>query len=1379
MIPFIDDVLGPVFWALLTWSARWGGLIAALAAWFRVRPPRRAATRHLLVGVTLAAGLLLPLAPTWTAPWPRSRSTLVSAPEPPIARPEPAPPVEWTLPVEFDRSSRPVEPSPAVEPGQPDPVARPTAPGRQAIPEAGRASTPQLGPGRVALLTLAAVWLAATAGFLARLAAGRWALARIRRSATPVEGAGRATFEAARRDARLDGRAVGLATHPGVGSPIVLGGRRPTVLVPDDWAAWPPASQRACLLHELAHLGRRDDAWKLLAELIRAPFWFHPGVAWLQARLDREAELACDEATVAQGVLPRDLARLLLDFARRPHRLDPRDHRVVPSSLAFFGRATVSTRITRLLEDDMPRTSTRPPRIQLLGLVTLLTGLSVAIGGARVGAIEPPPVPPPQAPQAPSAAPGRSFTVVVKDAEGRPVEGATVAAGVVTPGSPPDVTLSRTGADGVARFDRRPQAGIWVVASKPGSSFASRNLFDESGAIPTPLTLPAASPLVGTVNDNDGRPIEGAEVRVDGAHPPGPGPGGIYLAPNLADLARGTPIEEAIVTRSGREGQFRFDSLPASARISLVASAEGRATAHARAATAGPADAGQPVRIVLTAAARVAGRVESRVPGVALAGRTVLLRGIFEGSSAQIDGRATTDADGRFEVGGLAAGRANLILDGVPADGPWTFVAARAVQLIPGSTTEARIEIVAGAVVAGTVASTDGKPLAGVAVMAYGARNPINGSDPIKATTDAAGAYRFRLPPGNATIMLNGQVAGHAILSNGKPDHDVIVPADGVTLDVRPILLAPATKLVGRIVDAAGAPIFKAWLRVVNATNQQSRTPIGQGAAMVDAEGRFSLETQLDGQPIAVGQSVTVQVRLDDGREFDSSVVPNRANSPVTIKLPAFAAGGPRGPEQVAVDEVAGVVVDPQGRPIEGALIHPISWIPNFQTRSDRDGRFRVKVSRQSKMEVRVTRDGYEPREFLKQPVGQPGWVVVLDNRTYFEGRVLAPDGSPVADAPIRADSGMKQLDGGIMSDCLTDGRSGPDGRYRLYVEPGLYEFQVRVPGAGVLRLGGQAIGTDEVVPLDLRLARGVQFEARVVHSLTGAPVAGYLLENFRNPGIRGTSDAAGVVRIADMMPGSFEFTKLHDDTDYARWWSDACTTEWSRFQPAGRFGFQRNLDALDFDIQPVMAAVTITVEPATTIRGVVLDPDGQPVAGATVAPALTGSGNSLTGDTRFSVPTGPDGTYTMKLPASGAIAYNLVAHDGKFMETRTWGNGVNEPFKTTPGQVLDCIDLRLTRPATVRGRVVDAATGRPIANREVRASAADKRENRYYDPTTKTEADGSFTLRCIRPGEQFIQAAPFWLYAADAPNGTTQATKLAEGETREDVVLRTTAQGR
>jgi hypothetical protein len=82
-----------------------------------------------------------------------------------------------------------------------------------------------------------------------------------------------------------------------------------------------------------------------------------------------------------------------------------------------------------------------------------------------------------------------------------------------------------------------------------------------------------------------------------------------------------------------------------------------------------------------------------------------------------------------------------------------------------------------------------------------------------------------------------------------------------------------------------------------------------------------------------------------------------------------------------------------------------------------------------------------------------------------------------------------------------------------------------------------------------------------------------------------------------------------------------------------------------------------------------------------------------------------------MALPASGEREYNLVAHDGKYGEWRRWANGVHHPFRTKPGQQLALV-LMLTRPARVRGRVIDK-NGKPVAGRDVRASAADKLGNR------------------------------------------------------------------
>ncbi|MHC5542746.1 carboxypeptidase-like regulatory domain-containing protein, partial [Singulisphaera rosea] len=91
------------------------------------------------------------------------------------------------------------------------------------------------------------------------------------------------------------------------------------------------------------------------------------------------------------------------------------------------------------------------------------------------------------------------------------------------------------------------------------------------------------------------------------------------------------------------------------------------------------------------------------------------------------------------------------------------------------------------------------------------------------------------------------------------------------------------------------------------------------------------------------------------------------------------------------------------------------------------------------------------------------------------------------------------------------------------------------------------------------------------------------------------------------------------------------------------------------------------------------------------------------------------------------------------------------------------------TRPATVRGRVRDPQ-GRPIAGREIRATPTDRLENRYDDPTTRTRADGTYELKFLRPAEQCIQVAPFWIDPFQAPLGTYVTLPLGPGESRDGV---------
>lgn len=498
---------------------------------------------------------------------------------------------------------------------------------------------------------------------------------------------------------------------------------------------------------------------------------------------------------------------------------------------------------------------------------------------------------------------------------------------------------------------------------------------------------------------------------------------------------------------------------------------------------------------------------------------------------------------------------------------------------------------------------------------------------------------------------------------------------------------------------------------------------------------------------------------------------------------PANAAA--KAPRDVADDEVAGVVIDREGRPVAGATVDAWTWYPGNETQTDADGVFRLKgFDSRERAEILISKAGYSPQHFAQWPKGAKGRVVTLGQKTFFEGVVRDQKGQPVPKAAIRASFGPVEGDGVSIGEVTLSGESDADGRYRLYVKPDKYDIQVAAPGKGVARLGDVVIQEDEAKQLAIDLRPGVRFEAKVVDSESGAPVEGFVLFQWRPPFHMGRSDAEGRIVLTDLMPGDIELNcgggeniadrpglQHFGNGSFGRWWSDQCVKEWNRKKiDDTKSGWQRNFDDLDFKLEVGMAPVTIVVERGVTVSGRVTDPKGQPVEGATVAPSRTGSGNSLTGDTRYSVTTKADGTYQVVLPASNRTQYNLIVHDGKYGEWRKWANGVSAPMQTRPGQVINGLDLQLTDPVTVRGRVLSG--GKPAANREVRAQSALRDENRYYDPTTKTNSDGTFELRFVRPGKHFIQAEPFWLDATQAKQGSA-AVELKPGEVLEKLELR------
>ncbi|GAG96077.1 unnamed protein product, partial [marine sediment metagenome] len=181
---------------------------------------------------------------------------------------------------------------------------------------------------------------------------------------------------------------------------------------------------------------------------------------------------------------------------------------------------------------------------------------------------------------------------------------------------------------------------------------------------------------------------------------------------------------------------------------------------------------------------------------------------------------------------------------------------------------------------------------------------------------------------------------------------------------------------------------------------------------------------------------------------------------------------------------------------------------------------------------------------------------------------------------------------------------------------------------------------------------RKVTFHAKVVDSQTGKPVERFILRDYKHREIVGISDKDGLIEIDGMNTGPFAFNFQAEG--YTRWWSKDAINESQHRSFAGK-RFQENFIQIGFRVHKNMKPVLIEAEKGVMIYGHVIDPEGNPVARATVAPARSGTGNSLTGDTRFSVISKDDGSFEMLLPASWYCKHHLVAHDGDYKEWRTW----------------------------------------------------------------------------------------------------------------------------
>jgi beta-lactamase regulating signal transducer with metallopeptidase domain len=198
-------------------------------------------------------------------------------------------------------------------------------------------------------------------------------------------------------------RPVSVLLHPEKTIPVVWGILRCRLLLPEAARQWSGEQLRSVLLHELAHIKRRDTLAQLLTQIACALHWFNP-LAWFAAwRLGVERERACDDLVLASGVRPSAYAGHLLEVVTglSPARWTQ------SCGLAMARKSSLNGRLFALLSEKVNRRGVTTA----LAAAALLLGVGIAVPLAMLRAAEP------EKPKAEATA----VNVEPKDPESRPL----------------------------------------------------------------------------------------------------------------------------------------------------------------------------------------------------------------------------------------------------------------------------------------------------------------------------------------------------------------------------------------------------------------------------------------------------------------------------------------------------------------------------------------------------------------------------------------------------------------------------------------------------------------------------------------------------------------------------------------------------------------------------------------------------------------------------------------------------------------------------------------------------------------------------------------------------------------------------------------------
>lgn len=539
---------------------------------------------------------------------------------------------------------------------------------------------------------------------------------------------------------------------------------------------------------------------------------------------------------------------------------------------------------------------------------------------------------------------------------------------------------------------------------------------------------------------------------------------------------------------------------------------------------------------------------------------------------------------------------------------------------------------------------------------------------------------------------------------------EVALPTEAGRAEVLRVELRPHEILAGKAVDArtrAPLPGAVVW----------SEAFPSDPSVRAGADGGFQLPVHRSLRlAVLAGAAGHLPVHVEMGATGAASAV-------ATLLLPPAA-------------EIAGVVVDAQGKPVARAGIqgHPTRWDPMAAgpaaASTGPDGHFRLpRLAAGVTYRLQVTREGFSPGSALAEPT-PPGKgsllrIVLAAGRT-ASGRVTDPEGRPVPKAELTL------FGGGAPWGSASAGRQRPwratsdeSGAFELRdLAAGTYRLQARAPGFALLeKTGIEVPATGGTADLGvLVLTPGAAIEGRVVSS-RNQPVEGASVRTMnRRHGpdfgggdvpTEGATAADGSFRLAGLPPGEqVELIVVHP-----------------AYPPVRVPGVE----------VPPPEPLVIELREGGALAGRVVGADGQPVEGATLIRYETtsmtvGGAQSSHGTSSGIGTTDARGRFHVANLALGLIEIEVAAPGW----TPAWLRGLAIPA----GGTLDVGDVVLQRGAVLEGAVRDG-DGNPAAGLHVSLwrEPGDGQPHHGRGEPLRTDAEGRFRAEGLTPGRYQVSA--------------------------------------